>query len=358
MQIEHREIWQIAAGDTNRSYADLCLRWGVVLFGPGYAGTWPDCEGRLRDDGWSGRKVDLIRSYHEDIRTGDLVVLRLGTSEVHGVGEVEGPVLWLDDFGDIDGWDVQLARRVRWLWKPTNGAPKRFGAGALKWGNTVQKLARSGPVFDWLLQTQEQDCCLPELPPSCMTDKPVRRLPLVEVAEYLFDEGAAAGAINGMTDNMCALAQIASWYGRAKVSPSESETVAYLVVPLLRALGWTPQRMAVEWQRIDVALFGRLPRMDGSLSAVVEVKQLGRSCLSAKSQGANYARQSGRERCTRLVVTDGIRYGVYVAESDGRFPEVPTAYMNLNRLVQDYPALECEGAPKALSLLASDWHPS
>ena len=29
------QIWQIAAGDAERSYADVCLRWGVVLLGPG-----------------------------------------------------------------------------------------------------------------------------------------------------------------------------------------------------------------------------------------------------------------------------------------------------------------------------------
>ena len=354
MNVDNREVWQIAAGDTNRSYADLCLRWGVVLFGPGYGGIWPDCEGRLREDDWSARKINLIRKYHEDIQTGDLVVLRLGTSKVYGVGQVEGPVHWFDDFGDIDGWDIQLVRRVRWLWKPDNDEPKQFGAYALKWGDTVQKLARSGPVFEWLLETEEQDWGLPELPPSCVPGEPVQPLTLTEIAEYLFDEGTAAGAINDLTDNMLALSQIASWYERTK-PPSESETVAYLVVPLLRALGWTPQRMAVEWQGIDVALFDHLPREDESLSAVVEVKRLGSSCLSAKFQGAAYAQESGRDGCGRLVVTDGIRYGVYTADSDGGFPDVPSAYMNLTRLVRAYPTLECQGAPEALSLLASDW---
>ncbi len=354
MNVENREVWQIAAGDTDRSYWELCLRWGVVLFGPGYAGVWPDCAVRLRDDGETARKIDLIRKYHEDIQTGDLVVLRLGTRYVCGVGRVEGPVEWLDDFGDIDGWDIQLVRRVRWLWKPDNGKPKEFGVHALKWGGTVQKLARSGAVFEWLLETEEQDWGVPELPPSCVPGEPVPSLTLTEIAEYLFDKGTAAGAINDLTDNMLALSQIASWYKRTK-RPSESETVTYLVVPLLRALGWTPQRMAVEWRKIDVALFDHLPREDESLSAVVEVKPLGSSCLSAKSQGAGYAQEPGRDDCRRLVVTDGIRYGVYAADDDGGFAEVPTAYMNLTRLVRSYPALECQGAPEALSLLATDW---
>ncbi len=355
MNIGDEEVWQIAAGDTDRSYADLCLRWGVVLFGPGYQRRWPECGIPLREDGETSRKIGMIRKYHEDIDSGDIVVLRLGTGEVYGVGRVDGPVEWYDDFGDIDGWDIQLVRRVRWHWKAANGKPKKFDKGTLKRGDTIHKLDRSGPVFEWLLQIPERDAELPALPPSCLPDNPVPRIEVPELAEYLFDQGTAAGAINELTESMLDLEQIASWYRRSRTTPSESETKAYLAVPLLRTLGWTPQRMAVEWGRIDIALFDRLPRSDENLAVVVEVKKLGSSCRSAKTQGAQYARRDGRERCSRLVVTDGIRYGIYVKETNGAFPEAPAAYMNLNRMVRSYPVLGCEGTPKALSLLAADW---
>ena len=355
MNIGSEEVWQIAAGDTDRSYADLCLRWGVVLFGPGDKGRWPDCEVALRDGGWTPRKIGMIRKYHEDINSGDIVVLRSGTSEVYGVGRVQGPVRWYDDFGDIDGWDIQLVRRVRWCWSAANDNPMQFAAGTLKWGDTIHKLDRNGPVFEWLLHIPEHDTDLPELPPSCRPNEPVPRICLPELAGHLFDQGTAAGAINELTESMLGLEQIVAWYGRSNTKPSELETVAYLAVPLLRTLGWTPQRMAVEWNRIDIALFDRLPRDDENLAVVVEVKQLGRSCLSANTQGAQYACESGRERCSRLVVTDGIRYGIYLRETDGTFPESPTAYMNLNRMIRSYPVLGCDGTPRALSLLAADW---
>lgn len=363
MNVGEEEVWQIAAGDTVRSYADLCLQWGVVLFGPGYQGPWPDCEAPLRDDGETQNKIGLIRKYHEDINGGDIVVLRLGTSEVYGVGRVEGPVKWYDDFGDIDGWDIQLVRRVKWCWKAANGEPKRFGTWTLKWGDTIQRLDRTGPVFEWLLQLPEGDTELPALPSSCRPNEPIPQIDIGELAEYLFDQGTAAGAINALAESMRGLQQIASWYRRRGTHPSESETVAYLVVPLLRTLGWTPQRMAVEWDKIDIALFDRLQltdfdcfqRTDENLAAVVEVKRLGHSCLSSKNQGTQYACSSRREKCSRLVLTDGIRYAIYVKKTNGTFSESPTAYMNLNRMVRSYPVLKCEGAPKALSLLAADW---
>ncbi len=354
MNIGDEEVWQIAAGDTDRAYPDLCLRWGVILFGPGNRGRWPGCEHPLRTDGWTSRKVGLIRKYHEDVNCGDIVVLKLGKSEVYGVGRVEGPVVWYDDFGDIDGWDIQFVRRVRWFWQATNGTPQRF-SGALRFGDTIQKLDRTGPVFAWLSEIPEHATTLPALPETCLPDEEVRRIEVSKLAEHLFDQGAAAGAINELTDGMLGLKQVASWYERSGTKPSERETVAYLVVPLLRTLGWTPQRMAVEWNNIDIALFDRLPRADENLAIVVEVKKLGRSCLSANTQGAEYASRPGREGCNRLVVTDGIRYGVYVREGDGGFPETPTAYMNLSRMVEFYPVLDCEGTPEALSLLAADW---
>jgi len=38
MDIGNHQIWQVAAGDTNRNYADLCLEWDVILNGPGSEG--------------------------------------------------------------------------------------------------------------------------------------------------------------------------------------------------------------------------------------------------------------------------------------------------------------------------------
>lgn len=327
----------------------------MVRFGPGRQGQWPRCADTLRTEGWSARKVDSIRKYHEDVEPGDMVVLKLGTSNVHGVGRVESAVWWYDDFGDIDGWDLQFVRRVSWLWKGESGEPMHFETGSLKWGDTVQELRRTGAVYEWLLETPERETELPALPSSCRPNRRIPRMEIAEIAEYLFDLGIAAGAINDLTESMLGLQQIASWYERSGTTPSESETIAYLAVPLLRTLGWTPQRMAVEWRKIAIALFEGLPRDDESLATVVEVKKFGRSCLSARSQGAGYAVGSGRNWCSRLVVTDGIRYGIYVKEKNGSFPNTPAAYMNLNRMVRRYPVLGCEGTPKALSLLTADW---
>ena len=70
------------------------------------------------------------------------------------------------------------------------------------------------------------------------------------------------------------------------------------------------------------------------------------------SQALSYAQT--RYGCHRLIVTDGLRYGVYVWEEQVfRL----YAYLNLTRLRRDYRVLGCSGAEGALLAMAPEWNP-
>lgn len=267
MEIAGKTIWQQAAGDTDRDYSALCLKWGVILNGPGYAGPWPECKSKLSQDGCSSRKITDLWRFAEEMKDGDLVVLRIGTAAVLGVGIIVGEYEWTEDFGDVDGWDLQHVRRVRWLWN-SQGTPQAFETYALKQGDTTQRLSE-GAVTEWLSQLQVPDAefskSLPTLPIATDCDN----VSIETISEFLFDHGVASTSISALLSEIGELTRIAKWYRRAS-KPSEHETVAYLVVPILRALGWTPQKMAVEWNHVDVALFESLPRSDDNLRIVVE----------------------------------------------------------------------------------------
>jgi len=103
----------------------------------------------LRTDwGLSSRKTTDLQRFAEDIAEGDYVVLRMGTTDVLGFGVVVGHYDWNDAFGDVDGWDLQHVRRVKWLWK-YKGTPETFPAYTMKLGDTVQRL--DAPlVEDWI----------------------------------------------------------------------------------------------------------------------------------------------------------------------------------------------------------------
>ncbi len=110
--------------------------------------------------------------------------------------------------------------------------------------------------------------------------------------------------------------------------------------------------MALEWGKIDIALFSRMPRKDEHLSVVVEVKKVGNACLSwAVSQAKNYA--SKYPNCRRLVVTDGLRYGIFTMDENKEFALY--AYLNLTRLRNEYPIYECEGAQEAILAMTPEW---
>ena len=225
------------------------------------------------------RKLTDLRRFAEEMKEGDLVILRLGTSEVRGVGRVVGNYEWSDAFGDIDGWDLQHVRRVDWFWKFGDGE-QSFPTYAMKQGDTTQRLT-SGPVYDWVktLHVPEGAAELVSLPQADSA-----AFQLSELSEFLFDKGVASSSIESLLHEIDELIRIAKWYKKFD-NPSEPETVSYLVVPLLRALGWTPQKMAIEWNRVDVALFNNLPRRDEQLTVVVEAKKrITRACLPCRKR--------------------------------------------------------------------------
>lgn len=345
MNIENKIIWQQACGDTDRDYSKICLKWGVILNGPGNAGKYPECDGILINDGLSSKKRTDIWRFAEQMKDGDLVVLRLGTNIVLGVGQIIGDYDWRECFCDVDGWDLQHIRRVNWLWDGTDSS-KCFDTYALKQGDTSQELT-SNIVKEWLSSLEVPQEAYDRIP----IDLPRAGLQVnhIEIAEYLFEQGISSNSIENLIKEFDELRRIAKWY-IGKEMPSEFETISYLIVPILRALGWTPQKMAIEWHKVDLALFDSLPRKDENLSVVVEAKKMNYSCLSAKSQAQGYA--EGKSNCKRLIVTDGLRYGVYIKSKEEYELK---AYFNLTDLRESYPIYECEGIKEALRIITPEW---
>lgn len=149
MNLQGKTIWQIAAGNGNDThYAKPCLNQDVIIIGPGRYGAWPDCRLPMLAENWTATKAGMTRRFAEDIKAGDIVVLRVGTQEVYGVGEVVGSYGWSEKFADTQGWDLQHYRRVRWLWK-ADPHPKTFPAYSLKFGSSVQYMI-SPVVTEWL----------------------------------------------------------------------------------------------------------------------------------------------------------------------------------------------------------------
>jgi hypothetical protein len=230
----------------------------------------------------------------------------------------------------------------------------------MKWGDTTQLLSESaGTVRNWLISLvedeNEKDRQLVELPRTCEDGKTHSNLELSTLRDFLVDRGKSSAFISSLISKMQELIEIANWYLRSREKISERETVSHIVVPLLKTLGWTAQKMAVEWDKIDIGLFNELPRDDSRLVCAIEAKQMSASCLTATRQVFKYATKDNRFNCTRAIVTDGIRYGIFIRDHQGDFPLRPSAYLNLTRLKENYPILECDGAKEAIYYMTPEW---
>ena len=300
-----RTIWQVSAGPTDRSYVDQFLKHGVALIGPGDPGSW---RSDRTDEEFEG---GFVRRFAAELHTDDILLLRVGLSTIRAVGLVASEYQYLPQFDDVNGWDLQHGRRVRWcpLPEPYDFGGRVFGAnpprlsrvGAAKIVDYANHFVRSPPT-DW------QDRALPNLPEE---EADLEALPneLQEIVAQVHDlSGLYWDGVN---------------FGER---PMEDEMVAHYVVPFLRALGWPPERIAVKWHNIDVCVFSGLPRIPEHCHYLIEAKRLGAGVEGALAQATGYVAALGVP-CD-VVVTDGIRYRMYEADKDF----APVAYANLARL--------------------------
>jgi hypothetical protein len=300
-----RAVWQVSAGPASRSYADVFLKHGVALVGPGDAGPWTPERDDIEFEG------GFVRRFASEVASGDVLLLRTGLATVAALGLVAGDYLYWNAFDDVNGWDLQHARRVRWCRLPAQHvfAGSAFGANPPRcsqlWTQEVidfaERFLNSPPTY-W------QTAPLPELP----AEEP----PLSDVPDALKGIVAEAADLVPLFWNRQAFGE----------TPSEDELIAHFIVPFLRALGWPPERIAVKWRYIDVAVFRALPRTAENCHLVIEAKRLGAGVEGALQQARGYVETLGIPR--DVIITDGIRYRMYA----GDLGFEPMAYANLGRL--------------------------
>lgn len=300
-------VWQVAAGPSDRSYVDQFLKYNVALIGPGDSGPW---HANRPDEEFEG---GFVRRFASQLCVDDIILLRTGRSTVGAVGLVASDYEYFPQFDDVNGWDLQHGRRVRWF-----ALPERYDFGKEVFGANPSRLSRvlsedvvkyahqfvQSPPTDW------QGRALSSLP----TEEPDLETPPAELQTLVTE-----------LQDLLSLYWNRDEFGER---PMESESVAHHVIPVLRMLGWPIQLIAVEWRNIDVCVFSKLPRVPEHCHYLIEVKRLGSGVEGALEQAKKYVLDMGI-RCD-VVVTDGIRYRMYEACKDF----APVAYANLGRLKQ------------------------
>jgi hypothetical protein len=290
---EQATVWQVAGGTLDRSYDDVFLKHSVALIGPGDAGEWsPE-----RDDGeFEG---GFVRRFASEVKVGDVFLLRTGATSVRAVGIVASEYIYLEQFAEVNGWDLQHARRIRWLpFSPTQEWREAV------FGPRPSRFSRAGKpeIIEFALgflhsePSSWREARLPPLPPPqpALAEIPREIAPLVaEVGKLspMFGDPEKFGAL-----------------------PTEDELLAHLIVPFFKAFGWPTELLAVKWQNIDLTVFRDLPRVPENVHFVVEAKRLGSGIEGALGQAKSYLRGLGVQR--DIIVTDGMRYRLYAADRE------------------------------------------
>ncbi len=299
-------IWQITPPAAMvSSIAEFFIRHGVALLWPGDPGRWsPDRYSEYGVNDWT-------KWFAETMADRDAILLRTGPARIRAVGLVAGEYSYEDRFDDVHGFDLQHCRRVRWCRLPQD---YEFGESVFTQGrlSCVRKASVRQYVTTFLASppTHWQEAPLPELPAE---EPALDRVP---------------AALEGIVAQAQDLAGLFWGWQNFGDHPAEDELVAHFVVPFLRALGWPPERIAVKWRYIDVAVFVALPRTPENCRFVIEAKRLGAGVEGALEQAKRYVESLGVPR--DVIVTDGIRYRMYASERAFE----PVAYANLIRLKQ------------------------
>jgi len=312
-----RTYWQIAAGEWGRYYHKEFLKFGMAFVGG-----------------------ETQIATMENVRQGDIVVLKRGTKEILAVAKVIqkdgkhrgcGDKEWLRDF---DGWDLkaycyvdckQPVQPVR-----TTGLTRA----------TIQKIHKQKhkDVADKILNTGID---------VAVTSEPEKTRPIedTEILKFLVKEGLRPSSADDLTNTISRIRLLADYYYNFPDwrEIREHETRTFLVVPLLLALGWSEQQIKIELpcsrrKRIDIACFRKSyshERIKDDCVAIIETKGFSSGLDYGQEQAKSYSKDF--PNCKVIIVTNGYCYKIYLRVSKRQFEKEPSAYINLLKPKYRYP---------------------
>lgn len=327
------QVWQIAAGEKDRSYIDLFLNYDVMFMGPGRFGNYYDHKSEYE---FFGRGIATqLRQFCTEVKDNDIILLRFG-AQAKAIGLIKPAkptavrgYLWESAFDDVFGWDLQHARRVVWQHHLTDKLQKIQKKKGLFYyrGSTFSKVHKQ-------LENQLRDLfkqCKPrELKPLPSLPKP---LTLEELGTQLFSKGLPNEDVDKFILAIQRQRRLVKWYkenGKQCKRPSEHEVVAHMILPLLLALGWSEQLLAVEWRKVDLAAFGCTPTVPTNCCLVCEAKGYEHGLQNIFTQATTYVKKLGLDNCKKILLTEGTRLYLYKRKENNDWDNVPIGYLNID----------------------------
>lgn len=324
-------VWQIAAGEDGRRYDDIFKQNDVMFLGPAYIGPFEVNAYRqaIETGGISKDEYERVARFVEQVKPGDQVVARRG-KYASLVGTILTDCEYDSRFDDVYGWNVGHRRRVLWH-NELNANLEMLQAAEPLFSHMKQIktftradgriLERISPLLKNTATRELVD--LPPAPPPPLTPG--------QLAEELFSLGVSHEAVYRMGATFEKILRLVNWYhpSRSPGRPTEHEVVAHLILPILVALGWSEQLLAIEWGRRDLAVFSSVPTNRQNCRLVVEAKDMSHGLQGVYPQAKGYC--DDLPNCNRILLTNGLLNYLYFREN-GVWEESPRFYFNLAKL--------------------------
>jgi len=314
--------WQIGTGDGSRGYVGLFYKYGVAVVGPGDPGEEGTEEAKRYYINNAG--ISNWGGVLSQVAVDHWLIARPGNGRIAAVGRVTGPMRYGRFFEDVEGWDLQHYVPVEWYRPGTEDHILHLDRNCLTRA-TIQG-CNVPEVFEAIRNTPFE-----RMEPQHSVDKlqGPEEESIEAVADALVDMGVRVQDAENVMRTIQRIVRLTHWYYEHDRAVLEHEIRAFLVLPLLQALGWSEQCMKLEYGRSDVALFSRPfraidpPAPEMILEAKTFVNGLSYTHDQAKAYGSKFP------ACQRFVTTNGFRYRTYERQGDAL---TATGYVNLLRL--------------------------
>lgn len=306
--IHPENTWQIGTGDDTRGYSDLFFNLGVALVGPGDPGREGDAATAeyYKEEGGTNWGAKLAK-----VKVGEWLIARKGKRAILGVGQVTHGYNYSSLFEDVQGWDLQHFVRVQW-YRPVS-VDKTIWLDEYILGHGTLLACNKQEVYDALYSNEF------ELYPPSINIETLREsgiLSLSEINEILISSGIRIQDADYITDTLNKVIRLTKWYLENDDSASERELVAFLIVPFLIALGWSEQKIKIEYNNIDVAIFNHPFTGDYTTSPeiIVEAKKFKNGLAFTSNQIATYGKYY--PSCRRFIISNGYKYKYFEKVGD------------------------------------------
>lgn len=299
--INKGNTWQIGTGDDTRMYHDIFIKYGVALVGPGDPGKEGDSNTKLYYN--NNPQIKNWGATLKEIKKGEWIIARKGKQIILAVGQVLEEYNYSHLFWDIEGWDLQHYIKVKWYKPKTVNGVIEFSTKPL--GQSTLQGCYNPVVFAEIYKIEFEEVKNDFEVEDFYLSKAINH---IQIIDALIHEGVRIQDAENIGNTINRIVRLTDWYLINDFETLEAEIVAFLVTPLLIALGWSEQKIKIEYNYIDIALFNKSFNGDYSLTPqiIIEVKTFSNGLAFTDDQIKKYA--SKYPNCKKFITTNGFRY--------------------------------------------------